>query len=62
MENRTQDKHLLGMEMEIDEIFFAWTSRDLGHYSNTPLLQHFLDLFKAEPSISDPVQRAGFSL
>ena len=38
MENRRQDKHLLGMQMEITIILFSWTLRDLDHYSNTPSL------------------------
>jgi len=62
LENRRPNKHLLGMEMDVDGILFAWISRDLDHYSNTPVLQHSLYLFKAEPTFFDPVHRAEFSL
>ena len=61
LESWRQDKHPLGMETEINGILSAYALRDLDHYSNTPLLQHSLDLFKAEPSVSDLVQRARFS-
>ena len=62
LESWRLDKHPLGMETEINGILSAYTLRDLDHYSNTPLLQHSLALFKAEPSVSDLVQRARFSI
>ncbi|MDB4444575.1 hypothetical protein N9174_04485 [bacterium] len=62
MENRRQDKHLLGIETDVEGILFAWISINLDHYSNTPVFQHSLYLFKAELTFFDPVHRAGFSL
>ena len=62
LESRRQDKHPLGMETEINGFLSACALRDLDHYSNIPLLQHSIALFEAEPSVSDPVQRAGISL
>jgi len=40
LENRRQDKHLLGMEMDVEVILFSWISRNLDHYSNTPPLHY----------------------
>ena len=62
MESHVQDNHLHQMETEIDGVVSACAYRDFDHYSNTPLLQHYLDLLKAEPSVSDLVQRARFSV
>jgi len=62
LESRRQDKHPLGIETEIDGVLSASAFRDLDHHSNTPTLQHSMDLFEAEPSVSDPVQRAWISL
>ncbi len=62
LESWRQDKHPLGMETEISGILSAYALRDLDHYSNTPLLQHSLDLFKAKPSVSDLAQRTRFSI
>jgi len=36
LENRRQDKHLLGMNIDIRAILFPWTSRVSDHDSNTP--------------------------
>jgi len=62
LESRRQDKHPLGMETEINRVLSVCALRDLDHHSNTPLLQHSFALFEEGPSVSDPVQRAGFSL
>jgi len=60
LESRRQDKHPLGMETEINGFLSACALRDLDHHSNTPLLQHSLDFFGAEPSVSDLAQRTRF--
>jgi len=58
LESRRQDKHPLRIKMEIRGILFVWGPRDLDHYSSTPTLPGY---FKAEPSVSDLVQRARVS-
>ena len=65
LDSRRPDKHPLGMKTKINGISATWALKILDHYpqySITPLLQHSLDLFEAEPIISELAQRTRFSM